>query len=110
LAMESSYGISPSCAVANLSDKEKPPILAAIKRLNERPLMEKFNKHLENIKLVLSKEDRALLRKFREIRNKIEHGARSDKPSVQEIKRMKALTNRIILASLKQAEAKNQGR
>ncbi len=96
-------------AVANLNDKEKSPILAAIKRLNERPLMEKFNKHLENIQLLLSKGERTLLKKFREIRNKIEHGTKTDEPSVQEIKRVKALINRIILASLKQAEVKNQG-
>ena len=95
-----------SRAVANLAEEEKPPILAAIKRLNERHVTEKFDKHLENIKLVLSKEDRELLKKFREIRNKIEHGTKPNEPSMQEIKRVKALTNRIILASLKQAKAK----
>ena len=97
-----------SRAVAKLTEKEKPPILAAIMRLNERPLMEKFDKHLDNIKLVLSKEERELLKKFREIRNKIEHGTKPNEPSMQEIKRVKALANRIILASLKQATAKTQ--
>ncbi len=92
-----------SRAVANLTEEEKPPILAAIKRLNERPLMEKFQKHLDNIQLVLSKEERELLSKFRTIRNKIEHGTKPNEPSLQEIKRIKALINRIILASLKQA-------
>jgi hypothetical protein len=95
-------------AVANLTEEEKPPILAAIKRLNERPLMEKFNKHLENIKLVLSKEERKLLKQFREIRNKIEHGAKPKEPSLPEIKRVKALANRVVLASLKQAKSKTQ--
>jgi hypothetical protein len=97
-----------SRAVANLTKEEKSPILAAIKRLNERPLMERFNKHLDNIKLVLSKEERKLLKQFREIRNKIEHGAKPNEPSLQEIRRVKAMTNRIILASLKQAKAKSQ--
>lgn len=92
-------------AVANLTEEEKPPILAAIKQLNERPLMEEFNKHLDKIKLELSKEERGLLRQFREIRNRIEHGTKPKEPSMQEIKRVKALTNRIILASLKQAKA-----
>jgi hypothetical protein len=96
-------------AVANLTEKEKPPIVAAINRLNERPLMEKFNKHLENIELVLSKEERKLLKQFREIRNKIEHGAKPKEPSLPEIKRVKALANRVVLASLKQAKAKTQG-
>lgn len=96
-------------AVANLTEKEKPPILATIKRLNERPLMEKFNKHLENIKLVLGKEERKLLKQFREIRNKIEHGAKPKEPSLPEIKRVKALANRVVLASLKQAKEKTQG-
>ncbi len=95
-------------AVANLTEEEKPPILAAIKRLNERPLMEKFNKHLENIELVLSKEERKLLKQFREIRNKIEHGAKPKEPSLPEIKRVKALANRVVLASLKQAKSKTQ--
>jgi len=92
-----------SRAVANLTEEEKPPILAAIKRLNERPLMEKFQKHLENIHLTLSKEERELLSKFRTIRNKIEHGTKPTEPSLQEIKRVKALINRIVLVSLKQA-------
>jgi hypothetical protein len=98
-----------SRAVASLTEEEKPPILAAIKRLNERPLMEKFQKHLENIQLTLSKEERELLSKFRTIRNKIEHGTKPNEPSLQEIKRVKALINRIILASLKQVKAKTQG-
>jgi len=98
-----------SRAVANLTEEEKPPILAAINRLNERPLMEKFQKHLENIQLTPSKEERELLSKFRTIRNKIEHGTKPKEPSLQEIKRVKALINRIILTSLKQAKAKTQG-
>jgi len=98
-----------SRTVANLTEEEKPLILAAIKRLNERPLMEKFQKHLENIQLALSKEERQLLSKFRTIRNKIEHGTKPNEPSQQEIKLVKALINRIILASLKQAKAKTQG-
>jgi hypothetical protein len=95
-------------AVANLTEEERPPILATIKRLNERPLMEKFHKHLDNIQLTLSKEERELLSKFRTIRNKIEHGTKPKEPSLQEIKRVKALINRIVLVSLKQADAKTQ--
>ena len=92
-----------SRAVAHLADKQEQKFVRdAIKRLNERTLMEKFNKHLENIGLVVSKRDRHLLRKFRDIRNAIEHGRKPIEPSVQEIKRVKALTNRVILASLKQ--------
>ena len=56
----------------------------------------------------ISKEEHELLTKFRKIRNKIEHGTKPDEPSMQEIKRVKALTNRIILASLKQAKANTQ--
>jgi hypothetical protein len=98
-----------SRAVDNLTEEEKPPILAAIKRLNERPLMEKFHKHLDNIQLALSQEERELLSKFRTIRNKIEHGTKPNEPSLQEIKRVKVLINRIVLVSLKQATAKTQG-
>ncbi|GHO97444.1 hypothetical protein KSF_074920 [Reticulibacter mediterranei] len=67
--------------------------------------MEKFDKHLSTIGLVLSEQDRDLLHTFREIRNAIEHGRKPEEPSVQEIKRVKALTNRIILTSLKHIKA-----
>jgi hypothetical protein len=97
-----------SRAAANLTEEEQIPVLRAIKKLNDRALMEKFQKHLENIELVLSREEQELLDKFREIRNAIEHGKEPKEPSTQEIKRVKALTNRIILASLKQAKAKTQ--
>ncbi|SRR6266566_4012972 len=89
-----------SRAVANLTEEEQKLVRSAIKRLNERALMEKFQKHLDDIGLVLSKRDRELLSKFRNIRNAIEHGWKPEEPSVQEIKRVKALVNGVILASL----------
>jgi hypothetical protein len=45
---------------------------------------------------VLSKHESDLLIKFRKIRNAIEHGKKAEEPSVQEIKRVKALVNRVI--------------
>ena len=89
-----------SRAVANLTEPEQELVRGAIKKLNERALMEKFKEHLKNIGLVLSKQEYELLGKFRKIRNDIEHGKKPEEPSVQEIKRVKALVNRVILASL----------
>ena len=54
---------------------------------------------------MLSEHDQKLLDTFRKIRNDIEHGRKPEEPSVQEIKRVKALVNRVILASLKQTKA-----
>jgi hypothetical protein len=89
-----------SRAAANLTEQEQELVRGAIKKLNERALMEKFQKHLDNIELVLTKHEPELLDKFRKIRNAIEHGRKPKEPSVQEIKRVKALVNRVILASL----------
>ena len=89
-----------SRAVANLTEQESSLVRAAIKRLNDGALMERFKQHLKNIGLVLSKHESDLLDKFRTIRNAIVHGKKAKEPSVQEIKRVKALVNRVILASL----------
>jgi hypothetical protein len=89
-----------SRAVANLTEKESILVRAAIKRLNDGALMERLKQHIKNIGLVLSKHESDLLIKFRKIRNAIEHGKKAEEPSVQEIKRVKALVNRVILASL----------
>ncbi len=87
-------------AMANLTEQKSSLVRAAIKRLNDGALMERFIQHLKNIGLVLSKNESDLLKKFRTIRNAIEHGKKTKEPSVQEIKRVKALVNRVILASL----------
>ncbi|SRR6266496_3059153 len=89
-----------SRAVANLTEQESSLVRGAIKKLNERALMERFDKHLTNIGLVLSKQDRELLDKFRKIRNAIEHGKKPEEPSMQDIKRVKALVNRVILDTI----------
>jgi len=89
-----------SRAVATLTGQERELIQSAIKKLNERALMEKFKQHLKDIGLVLSQQEYDLLGKFRKVRNEIEHGQKPEEPSVQEIKRVKALMNRVILASL----------
>jgi hypothetical protein len=85
---------------ANLTEQERELVQEAINKLNERALREKFEKHLQNIGLVLSKDEQELLGKFREIRNDIEHGRKPQEPSLPEIKRVKALVNRVILTSL----------
>ena len=89
-----------SRAMANLTEQEGNLVRGAIKRLNDGALMERFKQHLTNIGIVLSKHEHDLLDKFRKIRNAIEHGKKAEEPSVQEIKRVKALVNRVILASL----------
>ena len=68
--------------------------------------MERFKQHLTNIGIVLSKHEHDLLENFRKIRNAIEHGKKAEEPSVQEIKRVKALVNRVILASLTASKSK----
>jgi hypothetical protein len=73
----------------------------------KRALMEKFQEHLDAIGIVLSQHERELLLMFREIRNDIEHGRKPNKPSIQEIKQVKALVNRIILTSLTKARVSN---
>jgi hypothetical protein len=93
-----------SRAVANLTEQEQKLVRGAIKKLNERALMEKLQKHLDDIGIVLSKQEYELLRTFREIRNAIEHGRKPKEPSVQEIKRVKALVNRVILATAVRTE------
>ncbi len=89
-----------SRAVANLTEEESNLVRASIKRLNDGALIERFKQHRKNIGIVLSKHEHELLDKFRKIRNAIEHGKKPEEPSVQEIKRVKALVNRVILASL----------
>lgn len=96
-----------SRAVANLTEKESNLVQAAIKRLNDGALMERFKQHLKNIGIVLSKNENDLLKNFRKIRNAIDHGKKAEEPSVQEIKRVKALVNRVILASLSASKSKN---
>ncbi len=95
-----------SRAVANLTEEERSLVRAAIKRLNDGALTERFKQHLKNIGLVLSKHESDLLEKFRTIRNAIEHGKKAEQTSVQEIKRVKALVNRVILASLTASKSK----
>ena len=87
-------------AMANLTEQEGNLVRGAVKRLNDGALMERFKQHLTNIGIVLSKHEHDLLDKFRKIRNAIEHGKKAEELSVQEIKRVKALINRVILASL----------
>ncbi len=94
-----------SRVAAHLTEQERKPVQDAVNKLNQRSLMEKFEQHLKDIGLVLSNQDSELLRMFRDIRNAIEHGRKPEEPSVQDIKRVKALTNRILLASLKHASA-----
>jgi hypothetical protein len=96
-----------SRAVANLTEKESSLVRAAIQRLNDGALMERFKQHIKNIGLVLSKHESDLLNKFRKIRNAIEHGKKAEEPSVQEIKQVKALVNRVILTSLTKARVSN---
>ena len=69
--------------------------------------MERFKRHIKNIGIELSEHERDLLGNFRTIRNAIEHGQKIEEPSVQEIKQVKALVNRVILASLQQARVRN---
>ncbi len=96
-----------SRAIANLTDEqERHFVRSAIKRHNDGALLERFKQHLKNIGIVLSKHENDLLEKFRTIRNAIEHGKKADEPSVQEIKQVKALVNRIILASLTASKGK----
>ncbi len=85
---------------APLTDKERGLIEETARKLNQRALMEKLEAHLKKIGVVLNEHEHELLHTFREIRNAIEHGRKPEEPSLQEIKRVKALTNRIILASL----------
>ena len=89
-----------SRAVENLTQKESPLVRAAIKRLNDGALMMRFTQHLTDIGITLSKHEQELINKFRGIRNAIDHGKKAEEPSVQEIKQVKALVNRVILASL----------
>ncbi len=95
-----------SRAIANINEKESNLIRSAIKRLNDGALMKRFNQHLTNIGITLSKHEQELIGKFREIRNAIDHGRRAKEPSMQEIKQVKALINRIILASLTASKSK----
>jgi hypothetical protein len=90
-----------SRALANLTDQQEIALVrGAIKRLNDGALLERFIQHLKNIGIVLSTYEHDLLKKFRRIRNDIEHGKNAEEPSLQEIKQVKALVNRVILASL----------
>jgi hypothetical protein len=87
-----------SRAMANLTEQEGNLVQGAIKRLNDGALIERFKQHLTNIGIVLSQhEHELLLDKFRKIRNAIEHGKKAEEPSLQEIKQVKALVNRVIL-------------
>lgn len=92
--------------MANLTEQEGNLVRDAIKRLNDGALMERFKQHLTNIGMVLSRHEHELLDKFRKIRNAIEHEKKAEEPSVQEIKRVKALVNRIILVSLTASRSK----
>lgn len=96
-----------SRVLANISDEQEIRLVrGAIKRLNDGALLERFKQHLTNIGIGLSIHENDLLEKFRKIRNAIEHGKKADEPSVQEIKQVKALVNRIILASLTASKGK----
>ena len=96
-----------SRAIANLTDEQEINLVrSAIKRLNEGALMKRFNQHLKNIGITLNEHEQELIGKFREIRNDIDHGRKAQEPSMQEIKQVKALVNRFILASLTKSEGK----
>jgi hypothetical protein len=95
-----------SRAMANLTEQEGNLVRSAIKRLNDGALMKRFKQHLTNIGITLSEHEQELIDKFREIRNAIDHGRKANEPSVQEIKRVKALVNRVILASLTASKSK----
>ncbi|HYU76821.1 MAG TPA: hypothetical protein VEL31_29485 [Ktedonobacteraceae bacterium] len=96
-----------SRAMANLTDeKEGHLVRSAIKRLNDGALIKRFNQHLTNIGITLNEHEQELIGKFREIRNAIDHGRKAEEPSVQGIKQVKALVNRVILASLTASKGK----
>lgn len=95
-----------SRAIANLTDEQEINLVrAAIKRLNDGALMKRFKQHLTHIGITLSEHEQELIGKFREIRNAIDHGRKTEEPSVQEIIQIKALVNRVILASLTASKA-----
>ena len=96
-----------SRTIANLTDEQEINFVrSAIKRLNEGALMKRFNQHLTNIGITLNEHEQELIGKFREIRNDIDHGRKAQEPSMQEIKQVKALVNRVILASLTKSKGK----
>ena len=95
-----------SRAMTNLTEQEGNLVRSAIKRLNDGALIKRFKQHLMNIGITLSEYEQELIDKFREIRNAIDHGRKAEEPSVQEIKRVKALVNRVILASLTASKSK----
>jgi hypothetical protein len=96
-----------SRALANLTDEQEIYLVrSAIKRLNDGALMMRFNQYLTNIGITLNEHEQGLIGKFREIRNAIDHGRKAEEPTVQEINQVKALVNRVILASLTASKSK----
>lgn len=78
-------------------DKIKP----IIENLNQRTLSEKFEKFLFDHDIELSEDDSQLIEAFRKIRNDIEHGRQPKEPPVQNLTRLKAVLNMLLINSYK---------
>lgn len=80
-------------------DLEK--IKPVIENLNQRTLLEKLEKFLSDNDIELGEDDTQLIEAFRKIRNDIEHGRKPSEPSLQELIRLKAVLNMLLINSYK---------
>lgn len=86
---------------SSLAEDDFDKIKPIIENLNQRTLSEKFEKFLIDKDIELSEDDTQLIEAFRKIRNDIEHGRKPVEPPVQDLTRLKAVLNMLLINSYK---------
>lgn len=86
---------------SSLAEDDFDKIKPIIENLNQRTLSDKFEKFLIDNDIELSEDDSQLIEAFRKIRNDIEHGRKPVEPLVQDLNRLKAVLNMLLINSYK---------
>lgn len=89
---------------SSLSEDDFEKIKPILDNLNQRTISEKFEKFLVDNDIDLNEDDSQLIEAFRKIRNDIEHGRKSIEPSPQDLLRLKAVLNMLLINFYKQSK------
>jgi hypothetical protein len=77
--------------------KEETALIHTINQVNNRPLMEKWNKLLLRLEITLTSSEKRLVTKLRVERNKLEHGRESCNLTIDELDKFRSILERVFI-------------
>jgi len=81
----------------NLPEADKSALVESVKRVNDPPLMVKWQALLRRLNVLLTTEEQQLIRKLRTERNNLIHGKKSCKLTIDDLDKFRSILERIFI-------------